>query len=243
MSAFVLKVIALISMAIDHTGHLIYGGFSFMNYIGRIAFPIFAFQISEGYTNTSNLKKYFLRLLSFALISQIPFMLFISMYSDDIFSLNIFFTLLLGLLSITIYDKLDKIDCSKYIHILYKFFGIIIILILSCIAELANCDYGYFGVLIIFAFFLFRNNKILMNFAFISLVLIYYAKNLLFSPMKNIYLGLAICTMAPLIFINLYNRQKRKKHKVLFVYFLPSTFTNTLCSSFNIYLIKNSLFL
>ena len=222
MSAFVLKIIALISMAIDHTGHLIYGGFSFMNYIGRIAFPIFAFQISEGYTHTSNLKKYFLRLLVFSLISQIPFMLFLSMYSSDIFNLNIFFTLLLGLTAITIYDKLDKAKCSKYMHILYKLFGIIIALILSCIAELAKCDYGYFGVLIIFAFFLFRDKKVLMNISFIILVLIYYAKNLLFSPASTIYLWLAICTISPLLFINLYNNKKGKSIKYLLYIFYPA---------------------
>lgn len=222
MSAFVLKIIALISMAIDHTGHLIYGGFSYMNYIGRIAFPIFAFQISEGYTHTSNLRKYFLRLLSFALISQIPFMLFLSMYSNDIFGLNIFFTLLLGLASITIYDKLDKIECSKHMHILYKLFGIIIVIILSIVGEVTNCDYGYFGVLAIFTFFLFKNNKIFMNIAFIALVLIYYGKNLLFSPLKSAYWGLALCTISPLIFINLYNHKKGKSAKYFLYIFYPA---------------------
>ncbi len=222
MSAFVLKIIALISMAIDHTGHLIYGGFSYMNYIGRIAFPIFAFQISEGYNHTSNLKKYFLRLLCFAIISQIPFMLFLSMYSNDIFGLNIFFTLLLGLASITIYNKLNKLDCSKYMHILYKLLGIIVVFILSLVAELTNCDYGYFGVLTIFLFFLFGNKKILMNIAFIALVLIYYSKNLLYSPLRSIYFGLAICTISPLIFINLYNHKKGKSAKYFLYIFYPA---------------------
>ena len=72
MSAFVLKIIALISMLCDHSSYLIYGKFSFLNYIGRLAFPIFAFQISEGYIHTKNLKRYFLRLFLFAIISQAP---------------------------------------------------------------------------------------------------------------------------------------------------------------------------
>ena len=82
ISAFVLKIIAVITMTIDHSGYLIFGGSSFMNFIGRIAFPIFAFQITEGYTHTHNLKKYFLRLFAFALISQIPFMLFTTMITS-----------------------------------------------------------------------------------------------------------------------------------------------------------------
>ena len=88
MSAFGLKIIAIITMIIDHLGYAIFGEFSFFNYIGRIAFPIFAFQISEGYIHTKNLKKYFLRLFLFAIISQIPFMLFHSIISDQ-FYLNI----------------------------------------------------------------------------------------------------------------------------------------------------------
>ena len=63
MSSFVLKIIAVVSMLIDHSSYLIFNEFSFMNYIGRLAFPIFAFLITEGYIHTSNLKKYFFRLL------------------------------------------------------------------------------------------------------------------------------------------------------------------------------------
>ena len=89
MSSFILKMIAIVSMFIDHLGYAIFSKFSYFNYIGRLAFPIFAFQISEGYTHTKNLKRYFFRLFLFALISQVPFMLFTSIISDK-YSLNIF---------------------------------------------------------------------------------------------------------------------------------------------------------
>ena len=118
MSAFVLKVIALISMVCDHSSYVIFGRFSFLNYIGRIAFPIFAFQITEGYTHTRNLKSYLLRLFAFSLISQAPFMLFTSIISSK-FSLNIFFTLFLGLISITLFDRLYKLE---YKHKLFHYF-------------------------------------------------------------------------------------------------------------------------
>ena len=89
MTSFTLKIIALITMFIDHSGYVFAGNFSFCNFIGRIAFPIFAFQISEGYKHTKNLKKYFLRLGIFALISQIPFSLFTFKYhGGNILNLN-----------------------------------------------------------------------------------------------------------------------------------------------------------
>ena len=47
MTSFVLKIIALITMFIDHLGYAIYGRFSYLNYIGRIAFPIFAFKYQK----------------------------------------------------------------------------------------------------------------------------------------------------------------------------------------------------
>ena len=104
MTSFVLKIIALISMLSDHLGYIIFGRFSFMNCIGRLAFPIFAFSITEGFNHTKNLKKYLYRLSIFAIVSQIPFMLFMSTFTSR-FSLNILFTLLLGLIAISIYDK------------------------------------------------------------------------------------------------------------------------------------------
>lgn len=224
MSAFVLKMLAIISMTCDHLSYLIFGKLSFMNYIGRIAFPIFAYQISEGYIHTHNLKKYFLRLCIFALISQIPFMLFSSIYTNS-FHLNIFFTLALGLASITIYDKLNHIECKiNMIHRFYQVLGIILSCIIAIFASFIKCDYGYFGVLIIFFFYLFKNHKIFMNISFISLVLIYFSDELLFSPFFDIYIWIASFTIAPLLFINLYNNKKGKDTKYFLYLFYPLHF-------------------
>ena len=220
MSAFVLKLIAVITMTCDHISYLIFGHFSFLNYIGRIAFPIFAYQITEGYVHTSNLKKYFLRLLIFAVISQIPFMLFHTMVSKG-FHLNIFFTLLLGLLSILIYDKLNKMEYNKKLtHISYQILGVAIVLAISFLASFIKCDYGYFGVLSIFIFYLFRNHKLFMNLGYITLVIFYYSKKLFFY-FHTTYLLLTICTILPLVFINLYNHKKGKDTKYFLYLFYP----------------------
>ncbi len=220
MSAFVLKVIAVFTMACDHFSYLIFGKFSYLNLIGRIAFPIFAYQITEGYIHTSNLKKYFLRLLLFAIISQIPFMLFLSIFTTP-WHLNIFFTLIFGLLAITAYDKLDKLECkNNIIHRLYQFLGILSAVIFCAIAELTKCDYGYFGVLVIFCFYFFRDHKILMNLSIILSILYYYKAYL---PYYNVllYIGIPICTMIPLIFINFYNHKKGKDTKYFLYLFYP----------------------
>ena len=221
MSAFSLKIIAIISMTFDHVSYLIFDKFSFINYIGRIAFPIFAYQITEGYIHTHNLKKYFFRLFIFSLISQIPFMLFSSLLSDEI-SLNIFFTLLLGLGAITIYDALNKIECkNKITHISYNLIGLAGVCLFAFLANIARCDYGYFGVFIIFFFYLFRNKKLLMNATFIAMVFIYYGQRLLFSTAYIPYLLIIIFTIFPLLFINLYNHKKGKDTKYFLYIFYP----------------------
>ena len=221
MSAFVLKVIALISMACDHSSYVLFGHFSFLNYIGRIAFPIFAFQISEGYIHTKNLKNYLLRLFVFALISQAPFILFTSMYSDSL-NLNIFFTLFLGLIAITIFDKLYKLDYKNNIlHYLYVAIGLIFVALISFFATILHCDYGYYGIAIIFIFYLLKEHKILMNLAFIICTVLYYLRNLLYSSNFEIYLWIIVFTCLPLVFINLYNNKKGKDTKYFLYLFYP----------------------
>ena len=110
MTSFTLKLIAMITMFIDHFGYAIMGQFSFFNLFGRLAFPIFAFQISEGFIHTKSVKKYLLRLIIFALISQIPFSLFTYYIAhSNPLTLNVFFTLAFGLVSIYIYDLIIKL--------------------------------------------------------------------------------------------------------------------------------------
>lgn len=202
MTAFSLKIIAITTMLIDHLGYIIFGKITFFNYIGRIAFPIFAFQISEGYIHTKNLKNYFLRLFFFAVISQIPFMLFYSIISEKI-CLNIFCTLFLGLLSIYIYDK-----CK------YKELTLTLVIIIASIAEVTNCDYGFYGVLVILIFYIFKKSIFKASTIFIIFTVFKYAFNIEHS-------GLFIATSLACIFLALYNGEKGKDIKYLQYAFYP----------------------
>ena len=208
MSGFILKIIAVISMVIDHLVYVVFNKFSFMNYIGRLAFPIFAFSITEGYIHTKNLKRYFSRLLIFAFVSQIPYMLFISNLTTR-FTLNILFTLSLGLLAITIYDK------SKN-----KFLGLLFVGICGIFAQLLHFDYSWFGIAIIFIFYIFKDKKIYMNLSFCIATFINYFYSYITSN-RTEYLFIILFCILSLIPINLYNEKKGKNIKYFFYIFYP----------------------
>lgn len=208
MSSFILKIIAVISMVADHLGYVLFNKFSFMNYIGRLAFPIFAFSITEGYIHTKNLKKYFYRLLVFAFISQIPYMLFINTFTNN-FTLNILFTLSLGLLAITVYDK------SKN-----KFLGLIFVTLYAIFAQLLHFDYAWFGIAIIFIFYIFKHKKIYMNLSFCIVTFINYFYNYI-TTNRIEYLFILLFCILSLIPINLYNEKKGKNIKYFLYIFYP----------------------
>ena len=88
LSSNILKMIAIISMTIDHIAWAIFPNFSYhpiaiiMHIIGRIACPIFCFFIAYGYIHTKDFKKYFSRIVIFALISHVPYVLTSFNYID-----------------------------------------------------------------------------------------------------------------------------------------------------------------
>ncbi len=100
LSGSSLKVIAIVSMTIDHLGLYMLGGddpasasvtYHLMRMVGRLAFPIFAFLLVEGYVHTRDIRRYMMNLLVTAIISDIPWML-LGGYDSH----NVMFTLLLG---------------------------------------------------------------------------------------------------------------------------------------------------
>lgn len=210
MSSFTLKIIAIITMLCDHIGRCFFGNFSFLNCLGRVSFPLFAFQLTNGYVHTKNLKKYYIRLFLFAIISQIPFSLFISTFMENVFYLNIFFTLLLGLITITIWDKIKN-----------KVLSIFLCIVIIAIAELIHVDYGAWGVLIILTLYLFREKKWLLFLSYLLIVPLHFLPGMIKT---NFYLPnvlLCIYTILPICFIMIYNKKQGKKMKYFFYAFYP----------------------
>ena len=96
LNGFHLKLIAACTMFIDHMGYTLFPGVMWLRCIGRVAFPIFCFLIAEGCVHTHDRKKYALRLLVFAVLSEIPFNLMTGRAVWNPYDQNVLWTLLLG---------------------------------------------------------------------------------------------------------------------------------------------------
>ena len=94
---FSLKLIAVAAMTVDHISAVFFPSEIWMRLIGRLTMPIMAFLISEGYHYTRSVRKYLFRLLIFAIVSQVPYML-----AFGINNLNVMFTLAISVLLLAI---------------------------------------------------------------------------------------------------------------------------------------------
>lgn len=202
MSSFVLKVFACVFMLFDHIGFTFFPKIEILRTIGRLAFPIFAFQVSIGFDKTSNKEKYILRMLLFTIISQIPFYLLRKVsLANPTPMLNVGATLTCGLLVVYCLNKI-KTPLLKYI-------GVVCIFLISILAPM---DYKWYGVLMITIFYIFRNDKLGISVFYCVLVTLYCLYN------NSTFSLPAILALLPIL---LYNGKKGKNVKYLFYIFYP----------------------
>lgn len=210
MSGFWLKIIAMVTMLIDHSAAVLLPYDSSLYFIcrsiGRLAFPIFCFLLVEGFLHTSNVKKYLLRLGTFAIVSEIPFDLAFFHKFMYMGHQNIFFTLFIGLLVLV---SLKEINEKYSGHWMYLSLDAAVIIAGSLIASYLNTDYYYAGVLMIVSFYLFRHNKVLLT---VALAIIYE------FALGGIQI-LAVFAIIPILFYN--GQRGAKMNKYIFYAFYP----------------------
>lgn len=132
ISSFALKIIAIVGMTCNHASWLFSEQLPFpvmcvMEGAGGITFPIMAFLLAEGWRHTSDIRKYEIRLGVFALVSQIPYSLFL----DN--QCNVLITLLLGLVLLHLRSVVRK-------RALWW------VLVAGGVVVSGACDWGFIGI-------------------------------------------------------------------------------------------------
>ena len=206
-SNFDLKILAIITMTIDHIGAIIYPNIDAFRIIGRISFPIFCFLLVEGFKHTHNRFRYFIRLLLFAIITQ-P----IYDYAFNNYELNILFTFSLSFLLLSSIEFIKKI-INKYNkgieNYLYKTISYLLIYIIFLILSIIlNVDYQALGISLVLIIYLSPN---------ILLSLLLYLIIAITLDVNNIQLY----SLIAFIFIYFYNGKKGKDIKYFFYLYYP----------------------
>ncbi|MDD3254028.1 MAG: TraX family protein [Lachnospiraceae bacterium] len=189
-----LKLIAVVSMMLDHIGYIIIGSgivpelyeagkpyafwwvlYMVFRALGRVAFPVYAFLLVEGFMHTRDWRRYALRLGIFALISEIPFDLAITNEMMDLRIQNVFFTLLLGLFMLRILEEVRHRAAGTGGQLLQ----FLVIGVFCGIAWWMHTDYDYIGIMMIalcYWFYQGREQLCMMGFLWMALMLrqLYY---------------------------------------------------------------------
>lgn len=150
-----LHILAMIFMLCDHLWGTIIPGNDWLTCIGRISFPIFAFMIVEGYFHTKNLKKYVIRLLVFAVISEIPFNLALGSRVFYPIHQNVLWSFLISIGLICVNEK------AKATHKVWKqiLAGCATVVLGYILGILTMVDFYHAGILMVLVFYFFRQRN------------------------------------------------------------------------------------
>lgn len=224
MSSFMLKLIAILTMTVDHTAKtvlrqtvLLRG----MTAIGRMAFPLYAFMIAEGCRKTRSMPRYLKRLALFAFISE-PFFYFVfnpfpdktwATFLDNLLHTNftnIFFTLFLGAAAVYCCRQLEKAVNKRSLDRRYLLLSLPITAIFLLMSEYFDTDYGMAGVLLIVTLYFFPTKPLS------ALTITLWSIALYFG---NIYyiLGASLASLP----ILLYNGKRGPQLKWIFYVYYP----------------------
>ncbi len=205
IDSFVLHIFAMTFMLCDHIWATVYSA-EWLTCVGRLAFPIFAFLCTEGYSHTKNFKKYILRMFLFACISEIPFNL---MYAGSMiypFHQNVLWTFVIALLGIHLLEK-----CYKKKFWIFAIMLPIVFFVSYQIGYLTMVDYYGVGILTVYLFHFLRerNPKNMFLLFFFLLILntkflgsYYYVVNLFGREIHIIQQSFAIFALIPIWLYN-----------------------------------------
>ena len=202
LSSFVLRLIALVCMCVDHAGLALFPSASAFRCVGRLAFPLYCFLLAQGFAHTRDIRAYARRLLLLACVSEIPFDLLIFGRLSSAMEQNVVFSLLLGLLALCAARALSArpLPCA------------LSILALMLLAMVTQVSFGWLGVALCLAYGYAGGDK--KRQALFTVLL-----TLLYSGVARGWVTISLCAALSAVPILLYNGRPGPHGKALTFFF------------------------
>jgi len=220
MTAFTLKIIGLTAMLIDHLAVAFPDTFPFwFRAIGRLAMPTFAYLLAEGFRRTKAREKFLIRLLAFAVISEVPYDFVMGNAVNFAANTNIFYTLFLGGVAIRLYERLKERRDWQTMSVIAA------ILPTAILAEILSAEFGGLGVLFIFVMYVIKPRAARLTavgaFALSQFIPLAMAHSFGIA-IRWEYLLMIPFALVTVLFVALYNGERGRKTKWLFYAAYPA---------------------
>lgn len=151
--SFTLKIIALLTMTIDHVGAVLLPQAEILRIIGRIAMPIYVFLLIQGFKHTSSRKRYLGGMLLFAVLSEVPYDFAHFGKCFDVQSQNILFLFVIGIVMMMAMEW-EKLYIDTLAPVIYPCVLAVTVLIMGALAYIIRADYSFYGICMITAFYI-----------------------------------------------------------------------------------------
>ena len=204
MSAFSLRLLALVTMLIDHAGLALFPRIGLFRCIGRLSFPLYCLLLVQGYTHTRDLRAYARRLLLLACLTEIPFDLLIFGRAACGAEQNALFALLLGLTALYACDALAGRPLWQALAVT----GI------ALAAMLARVSYGWLGAALCVCLYRAQGSRVRQALA-VAVPEGIYALSLLLSGVARSWVLVSLCALPAVVPVLLYNGRRGPRNPVL----------------------------
>lgn len=204
MSSFALRLLALMCMCVDHIGLALFPSSGVFRCVGRLAFPLYCFLLTQGYLHTRDLRAYARRLLLLALLSEVPFDLLIFGRVSSGVEQNVLFSLLLCLIALYAADSLRGRPASAAL-----------VLVTICMAAMsARVSFGWLGITLCLCFYYLKDHPPAMAAGAAGLLLL-YSVSLFFSGVDRGWVLISLCALPSVLVLLAYNGRRGFRHPAL----------------------------
>ncbi len=191
-------------MGVDHAGLALFPNVGAFRCVGRIAFPLYCFLLTQGFLHTRDRRAYARRLLLFALLSEAPFDLLIFGRVASNMEQNVLFSLLFGFMALLCVEALREKPFSAWLCVIVLCMG----------AMAARVSFGWLSIALCLCAYGAQGRRLRTALS-MGAALLVYSLSLYLSGVSRSWVLVSLCALGALIPISLYNGKRGTRTPLL----------------------------